>query len=234
MKKILILFMILLLSGCSINYKLKINEDLSLEENINITNNASYFESLGPVESVYKNTVDLGMKDKEYRYTYINEKNSYGVNATRKYSSLEDFKEKATSYKELYDDFEITKDGAKVIINSIGNLKTEKFVSSSEDSASDNFEFSNSYISIEVPFKVTYNNADRVAEQDNIYYWNIDNNITKDKNIKISFDTSKKFISIKKFLNNIGYTFLLIIAIILIVIISYNKMKNKHIGNNKI
>src|SRR5574344_2943416 len=104
MKKIIIIFMVLLLSGCSIKYNLKINDDLSLEENINITAGSSYFEPLGPAESVYKNTVDLGMQDKNYNYTYVNEKSNYGLNASKKYAFLEEFKSKATSYKELYDD----------------------------------------------------------------------------------------------------------------------------------
>ena len=77
------------------------------------------------------------------------------MNASKKYASLEEFKSKATSYKELYDDIEVIKDGSKVIINSIGNLKIEKFRSTSEDGSSDNLNINNSYISIEVPYKVS-------------------------------------------------------------------------------
>lgn len=234
MKKIIMIFMILLLSGCSVNYKLKINNDLSLEENILVTTNASYFESLGPVESVYINTIDLGMADKGYNYIHVADKGNYGVNATKNFTSLDDFKSSSNSYKEIYDDIEIIQENNIVTINSVGNFKTEKFISQSEDDSSDDLSITNSYIAIEIPFEVLNSNADRVSKQDNIYYWDIDNNITKDKTIQISFDTNKKFISIKKILNNMGYTFFTIIAIIVIAIVSYNKIKTKHIGNNKI
>lgn len=231
-KYLLLIVVVFMLSGCTVNYDLEINSDLTVEESIVVLNHASYFEVVGSVKDVYKNTVDLGMHNTNYiTYDYIsNSANDlYGVSINKTYSSLDDFKENASSLKELYDDIEITQNGTIVIINSIGEFNIERISINTEDEIRIP---ENCYFSIKLPFVVTYNNADKVDSLNNIYYWYIDEATTNEKAIKLSFDTSKTTVLNK--VSNLNYTFILIVVIILIVAFSYNKVKTKNKKNNEI
>lgn len=231
-KNLLLILALLLLSGCTVNYDLEINSDLTIEETVVVLNHASYFEILGSVEDVYKNTVDLGMKNTNYiTYTYINnsENDLYGVNIHKTYSSLDDFKENSSSLKELYDYVEITRNGSIVIINSVGKFNIERISANTEDEIRIP---ENCYFSIKLPFVVTYNNADRVDTINNIYYWYIDKATTGEKNIQLSFDITKTTVLNK--VSNLNYTFILIVVIILIVVFSYSKIKTENKKNNEI
>lgn len=234
MKKIILLMFLFLLSGCTVNYELTVSEDLSVTENFSILNDASYYDMLGDVNSVYKQVVDLGMKETNYvTYEYVNQNDLYGGKVNYHYNSLIDFKERAKSYKKLYDDIEVNKNGSIITINSIGNLKLAPAISSTNENI-DQLLIKDFYFSIKLPFKVVSSNADRVDNQNNTYYWDIDNNVTGEKSFQIQFDTSKRFVSFKTIISQIDYTFVFIIVIILIGLLVYSNIKKKNEKNNKI
>ncbi|MDD3187146.1 MAG: hypothetical protein PHD02_01580 [Bacilli bacterium] len=225
-KFLVLLLFLFLLSGCTINYQLEINDDLTVTETFKILNDSSYFAILGDVQDVYKTSVDKGMFDKGYKYSYYDENYLYGVDTTRTFNSLSSFVENSPTYKELYDDISIVKNDNIVIINSVGELNVDRIVYSND--------VTDSYISIKLPFVVTYNNADRIDSKNNIYYWDINADVSNDKSIQLSFDKSKKKFNLNNFLSGIDYTFVLIIAIIIIGILVYNDVKIKNKNNNNI
>ena len=237
MKKIIILMLAFLLSGCTVNYELEIFEDLSLKESITVLDYASYFNRSGDVLTQYKKIVDIGMNEKNiYNYEYIEkkDKNLYGGQAFNHYKSLYDFKENAISYKDAFDDIEIEEYDSIITLKSVGDFKVESFVKFNESEAIDELVPENTYFSLIIPFEVIEHNADRVDTEKNIYYWDIDLNTTEDKNIIISFNKNKKHISFTKILSKIDYTFLIIIVIIILfIIIGYNSYK-KSLENNRI
>ena len=100
MKKLILFLIPFLITGCTINYELDINDDLSVTENIKVLEDASYFNREASADDTYKKIVDIGMSENGYlRYDYIKENNLYGGKTIRKYKSLEDFVNEATSYK---------------------------------------------------------------------------------------------------------------------------------------
>ena len=233
MKKILLILFSLLLTGCTLNYDLEIKEDLTVIENIKVLDNSSYFDKDGKVEDTYKKIVDIAMHEKGYlKYDYLKENNSYGGKLTQTYASLEDYINKSLSYKEMYDEIRIDKNENIITINSIGDLKIEK-VSYNVEDTSDVRIPENVYFSIQLPFKVESHNADKVDTDYNVYYWIIDENTTKDKNIEISFNTNNKHRSIKKFLDKIDYTIILIIGIIIMIGCFINNVLKKNDENNR-
>lgn len=235
MKKFLILLIPFLITGCTMNYELEIKEDLSVEENATILNVETYYDIIGDIDFSYKHTVDMGMKSSGYTdYQYLKKDNLYGTTVTRKYNSLDSFKNIATSYKELYDDIDILKDGNLVVINSVGDLKIEKLVGISDNEAIEKIIPQSIYFSIKLPFKVVDSNADRIDYDHNIYYWDITTSTNKDKNLYISFDINKKHMSVKKTIENFDYTILIFAVIIIVGIIVMNNIINKNKKNNEL
>lgn len=235
MKKIILLFMPFLLAGCTVNYELQINENLSLEEKITVLNNEAYFNKEGEAETRYKYIVDLGMNEKGYNnYEYLKRDDLYGGIAKATYLTLEEFKEKATSYKELYQDIEIKHEGSIITLNTVGKFNLKKIVAISDQETLDQSIPQNVYFSIKLPFNVLMHNADKIDEVENIYYWLVDESTTENKVMMIQFDSNKKHFNFIKELKKIDYTIPVIIGIIIIVIIFINNAMKKGDINNRI
>ena len=234
MKKILLFLIPFILTGCTINYELNINEDLTVTENIKELTDESYFNKTGNVESTYKNIVDIGMQEAGYlRYDYLKENDRYGGITNKSYNSLEEFINTSLSYKEMYENLSIDKVDNIITIKSVGDLRIEK-ISFNEEGYPDVRIPEDVYFSVKLPFNVISHNADRVNKDYNIYYWDIDKSTTKDKSIEISFDTNTKHTSIKKILDKIDYTIVLIIGIILIIGYLIISIIKKNDENNRI
>ena len=205
MKKLILFLIPFLITGCTINYELDINDDLSVTENIKVLEDASYFNREASADDTYKKIVDIGMNENGYlRYDYIKENNLYGGKAIRNYKSLEDFVNEAESYKKLFSGLDLSINENIVTLKSVGEFNVQEVSFNSEEFPDVRIP-EDVYFSIKVPFKVISHNADRVDNNYNIYYWDIRESTTKDKNIEITFDTKQKHTSIKKLLDKIDY-----------------------------
>ena len=234
MKKLILFLIPFLITGCTINYELDINDDLSVTENIKVLEDASYFNREASADDTYKKIVDIGMNENGYlRYDYIKENNLYGGKAIRNYKSLEDFVNEAASYKKLFSGLDLSINENIVTLKSVGEFNVQEVSFNSEEFPDVRIP-EDVYFSIKVPFKVISHNADRVDNNYNIYYWDIRESTTKDKNIEITFDTKQKHTSIKKLLDKIDYTIVLIIGIIIIAGYFLNSIIKKNDENNRI
>lgn len=196
--KILLIILCLLLSGCKIDYNLKITNDNKFIETADLS---EYF----PNGFVFKDELGLYTYDfaKELRndaYGYLNRlgfsnysisditsKNYEGVRVKRTYDS-------PTSYnynlliKNLYDDFNVDVDNNIVTIDAKGFNR---------DNIEDRYEMlgmviENSSINVVLPYKVIESNADSVDASNNIYTWYIDEE-TVSKDLFLRYDLNNVY-----------------------------------------
>lgn len=231
MKKIkflLLIFGLFLLTGCTVEYNLEINEDLSVNEKVVATENTNRMKvntGLGENESV--NYLYEMFNRKELNTSIsTNKNNDNTVSIVNGYhNTLDDYINNFTS--DIVKEANIIKDGDIVTL-----IFDQSEVLSSTSSRS--LIYDEIIVNITVPFKVTENNAD--SHKKNIYTWNI-NKDEKLKKIKISFDTKdfkyKKEVKIGKLNFSIRYEFiaigiiLLIILLISLIVFINNKKNNK-------
>lgn len=224
-KKVFLLLIIFLFSGCSLTYDLIIDPDLSVTEEISAT------------EDEYVLWTNTGMKtDKAVPHLYEifkrdgvdsylstkTLKNDVIVNTSLSHKNLESYRDNFTS--------DVIKE---VNVKKNGNLIT--LIYNQQEELSDKANsliYDDITINITLPFKVTEHNADKVTR--NTYTWNIKKN-EELKNIKITFDKSKqdgsRELSVGFFKINVKYSVLLLVGIVLVilsivVVVFINNKKN--------
>lgn len=177
-KLFIILISAFLLTGCDLEYNVKINTDLTTTETIEFfVNNASIEEEKELYgDEDYNNYLDssqniLDNNNYTYKYEYTDE--GLYVTATKSNNSLtvnETIFNKKYSYYDFYcnDDY--------CMLYAVGL-----------DEKTYGEEIYNLNISIQVPYKVILNNADEIDKFNNIYTWN-NNVLEKSKDIKLIFE----------------------------------------------
>lgn len=214
MKKIIILLLtILLLSGCSVEYNLEINE-LGIKENIDIgkfdASKIDDFEYLTP----YAILNDL--EQKFYLFEYSNQV----LNLSYDFDFL-DFN-MSESFNQCYDVSNFSYDDNYFYILTSGEFKCLSYLGYTSDEVK---------INIKSDYKVVSSNADYF--EDNIYTWVVNKNNKNNKPIDIVFDRNS---NVKKRRLNIFSRFgtaimalgvLLVIFFIILIINLFSKRKNK-------
>lgn len=241
--KFLIVLLCLILTGCRIDYNLKITDKNKFVEKTDIM---AYFPngnsiSNEPGEEGYDIAEVLRSDAREYLntlsysgYNLINiESTNYkGVRVSRTFDG-------AVSYnynmlvKNLYDEFSVDLSDDIVTISAKG-LNREKVESRYEMMG---MVLDNSSINIELPYKVLENNADEVDKNKNIYTWNIDKNTTE-KDILLKYDSSNVYaLNMKTIGTKVNMTIVYVILVFLIIIIVgyfvYSYIKRIYENRNK-
>lgn len=227
-KRLLLLLIVVLLSGCSVEYDLTINEDLTVNEKVIAKEYTNRMKTNTGLDT--KNSVNYlyEMFDRNGLKTNITSKtdDSYTTaTVTGSHSSIEDYAENFSS--------DIVKN---IDYSSKDNIVTLNFNQSEilSSTSSKSLVYDDITINVTIPFKVVDNNAKYVTRDK--YTWKI----SKDQdlqNMKISFDTSdlkygkKLVIGNKTYSIKYGYmilgAFLLIVAIIVGIVFINNKKHNK-------
>lgn len=200
-----------LLSGCSMDYKLTIDSNMILEEEVRITeeNKVVYKFSLDPSGYVDDSINNFKLDEKYNYYVFgkdlLNNKTTGIGKAT--YIDFEEFKSKNTIKDYFFSDILVRKTGSIVTLNFISNKTNELFESDTQTDPT----LTDAFITIILPFKVIQNNADVINLENNSYIWKYNvKNFNKD--ISLSFDTSKKT---AKIIQPITYVIISFIVIIL-------------------
>ncbi|MBO5182820.1 MAG: hypothetical protein J6B64_00240 [Bacilli bacterium] len=227
--KIIILFCIItLLSGCSVQYNLKINEDNTINESVVATEKTRRMESytrLKDRQAVMYLYNMFKRKNENININYINEDTNTIATAFTSHNDINDYANKFKS--DVFESINIEKNGGVIT-----------FTANQSKLLGENSGYTLVYdditINIEIPYEVTYNNADSNSES--VYTWNIGKNNNL-KTIKFSYKEG----SIKEKINvkindkvyNINYGLIaigsLITIILLIVIFVYIKNKKNNI-----
>lgn len=217
MKKIIILFSLFLLTGCTVKYNININEDLKVDETIDVKEKESYFdenyefyERKDAIDSIWEN---MASEYVSKGYTYTQNYNNTGINVKNTYDSFENYIQQSNIYNQYFDKINYIDN------NGVISIETEGFHPYTEQDT-ERFAIEETEISIKIPFKVMSHNADDVFR--NIYTWKIDKNTTN-KIIKIKYSTIQNYNNSK----NLDYfaLFGIIIFVIIVGLFIYSKVK---------
>lgn len=230
MKKIkLILFicMIFVLTGCSLEYNLTINEDNSINEKVVASEKTNKMKTLTRLNEDESVNYLFNMFKRNNEKINISSKSESGLTtatATTNHESIEDYSNKFTS--DVFEKAIVTKNNGIVTLT----INQSEMLSKS---SSNSLIYDDIKVNIIVPFKVIDHNADKVYG--NTYTWQI--NKDEDlKNIKISYDESKLKNSLNLKLNektyNINYGIIIISVIIVLLLISLLVVYKKNKKNN--
>lgn len=228
-KKIIFFSFILFLTGCSVNYKLTINKDSTINEKVVAKENTNRMKSKTNLDekqsvtfltNIYnRNKLDIKTSTKSDNY-------NTEVTAFLSYDSIEKYRDNFSS--DVIKKVKVNRDGDIVTLIAKQNVKLDS-------NASRSLIYDDITVQIEVPFVVIDNNADQV--DGNIYTWYIkkDKDIKtirikyKDKEIKNSIKINVKNKDI-----NIKYEVIFSAVIVLFlgfifIILNYKNKKNNRI-----
>lgn len=228
LKKILFVFIIFMLSGCSVEYNLYVNEDKTVSEKVYAEEKTNKLESLTRTKGDQAITYIYNMYKREgedINLSNQSSKDTTKVLATTYHNNIEEYTSKFTS--DVVKKANVTKSDSVVtlLLNQNQKLDSDESYSLIYDSIK---------VNINIPFKVLEHNADAVSG--NTYTWNINRNSDL-KNIKISYDEekirNKTSIKINDKTFNINYGIIagsvIIVLVLLISLFVYinNKKHNK-------
>lgn len=227
MKKIKIfifLCSILLLSGCSVEYDLTLNDDLTVSEKVVATERTKRMEALTKQkgEQAVNYLYNMFKRDGE-DITLTSREDDYNTYATA-ITSHEDINDYASKFSsDVFNNVNVTKDG-----NIITFSTTQKELLSSDTNYS--LLYDDITVNVTIPFEVTSNNADKVTG--NTYTWNIKKN-TDYKTIEFSYKEGNKEdqvnINVSDETYNIQYGVIIAVGLIIIIgsIVLFVYIKNK-------
>lgn len=244
MKKIIIIVCILLLSGCRIDYTLKITNDNKFVEKCDLLKyfpdgNTKYileddggeFDIITELRKQANDKLST-LSFSRYNLSNIDSTKYKGIRLTRNYEGAAAFNY-SLLIKELYDDFSVELD-KNIVTISAKKLNRDNIDLSYEAIG---MTLDNSTITLELPYKVIENNADEINKEKNIYKWYI-NKDTKQKDILLKYDVDSLYsLNIKTIGVKVNMTIVYIILAILILIIIgyliYNYIKKIYENRNK-
>ncbi len=227
MKKIklfMFLFSILLLSGCSVEYDLTLNDDLTVNEKVVATEKTKRMESYTRQKDkqAVNYLLDMYKRPNEDISITSRENNSDTIAvALTQHDSIEDYASKFKS--DIFDEVKITKD------NDVITFKAVQSNLLSSDGTS-NLLYDDVKVNITIPFEVVKNNADSVSK--NTYTWNI-NKSSEYKTIEFSYKENIKKdkinVSVNNKVYNINYGVVIAVSIVIIIgaIVLFVYIKNK-------
>lgn len=227
MKKILILIpLIFLVTGCRVNYNLEINKDLTVTEQVKMTESPDYFENRYKElpKTVIDSILNSGSRkqillDNDYDISDT-KMNSYpAILATKTYNSLENYSKNTIFKDEFFKSFNIKENDNQITFEATDLVEYD-----SENV--DLYDVAGCTISIKVPFVVTNSNADKHNRVTNTYTWTLSSENPKE--IKITFAKNKLYVY-----NILTYiSIFIIIVIILVIFIVVLRMNKKNKMNN--
>jgi hypothetical protein len=188
MKKIVMLIIaILMITGCSVKYKIVINEDLTLTEDANLTGTSYFFSNYYKTTktNVLKSFIDIYkdiLDENNYKYEIVDDLTPY-VHVTKKYDSVSDYVNNSKLFNGYFDEVKYTEDGNIKRIETIG-------YNDNNPNDPDRFNVKELKITIQCAYKVTNHNAKEVDKKTNTYRYEL--NEDNDK-IILEYDTSKKY-----------------------------------------
>lgn len=178
-KYIVISVLLLLVTGCSGNYNVKINEDMSVNEELylNIENK----------EGLYQKTLkifnDNNVKEKDYEVVLSDDNLKITYNAS--YNSIEEYILNSKIYHQLIDNIELNKSNNYVDLYVNEKLKISNL--NMKQNGTNLTDLDVLQVNIENPFEVNFSNAELVT--DNVYTWTIKNGDIE-KKIQMQFKPS--------------------------------------------
>lgn len=205
--------LLILVTGCSGNYNLKINDDMSINEELYLTidnSNNAYTKTLKIFKenNIPEDDYEVVLSDNNVRITY-----------NKKYDSIEEYLLNSKVYHELIDEIQFNKSN-----NYIDLYVNQKLKVSNDNGIKMNgtnlVDLDVLQINIENPFDVNFSNAEIV--NDNIYTWTIKKGDTE-KKIQMQFKPSLNIFPYKQ----VAVLSTVIVCILIIIFTIYGRYKKR-------
>lgn len=208
-KKLIILFILILLTGCSANYTVTLNENNSVSEKL--------VTKIEDSDDNYYKILNLIKENKinKKNYKIIRDSAEISIEYEDDYTDINEYLLKSKLYKQLFDEVNLEmKDSSNIISTK------NKFSKETESINKDNISILD-YMQININSKlpVIYSNADSI--NNNVYSWIYDGS-QNEKNISFSYKRIPTFLTVK----SIVLITTIIISIISIGIIIYKRMNS--------
>ena len=221
MKKIVLLFFIFIITGCSVKYDLIINEDLTITETASLTGTSEFFDNYYKTtkKNVLKSLLDIYqdiLVENKYEYELKEDNAIPYVLVSKKYNNANEYTEESILFNDYFDDVKYSEDG------NIKRIETIGFKPNELDNP-DRFNVKLLIISIKCPYEVINHTAIDVDSSTNTFYYELDSEHDK---ILIEYDTSQRFNPNKDLVRTIIICILVIIAA-WITVVYLNKKNNK-------
>jgi hypothetical protein len=236
MKKLIILFLLVFLSGCNAKYSMKINPDLTITEKVIIEERNENIYSYAPsVEGFIDNMITVNNKNfdlEEYQIEPFYEKQSSGVIVNYTYNNLDDFLEK-TLLHNFFEEMTTEKNNDIITIKLFPLDKGASYLVEEDYSLSDPL-FINAEVSMILSSPALKSNAMSINVEKKTYGWLYNKNNIQE-NLEITFKVDKKSLlkqtGFKKDFANKDFNFNLIIIgmvlfltiIIILILLKGNK-----------
>ena len=213
LKIFIIGILLILVTGCSGNYNLKINDDMSIDEELYLTidnSNNAYTKTLKIFKenNIPEDDYEVVLSDNNVRITY-----------NKKYDSIEEYLLNSKVYHELIDEIQFNKSN-----NYIDLYVNQKLKVSNDNGIKMNgtnlVDLDVLQINIENPFDVNFSNAEIV--NDNVYTWTIKKGDTE-KKIQMQFKPSLNIFPYKQ----VAVLSTVIVCILIIIFTIYGRYKKR-------
>lgn len=162
-KLIFIGIILVLLTGCSGNYNLKINKDLTINEELELTlekESETYEKTLKIFED---NNIDTS------KYKIVTSGDEVQITYKENYNSIEDYIVNSKVYPQLVDKIEYNKKDGYVDLYVDENLKVKNSVT--DNIGTNLLDFDVIQVNIINPFKINVTNAD--LQNEDTYTWSL-------------------------------------------------------------
>lgn len=227
MKKIFLVLLMLLLTGCSANVDVNIHKDYSVTEKISILDNKENIDvensSYEQYASDFKEFVTQNYNLYGYKYYNAFSDNVISGTATKNYNNICDYFKNSPSITNFFDDVScVHKSGYYNIIASSNYFKCDNNCVEKPD-------IDNISLSLTILPKVIESNASE--ENGNKYVWRFSNNTNNKFNLKLKENVINKAV---KSTSNATIKMLLIIFLIVIAIFVFSYILYKKYKNNRI
>lgn len=211
LKMFLLLIIVFLVCGCSGTYNLKINNDLSVSEELNITleDESSNYDSINDL--FINNNID----EKDYRI--VIENNDLNVTYNNKYDSIEDYLLNSFLYKQLFDNISYNTDRKEF------SLEASNIFNNNNSTLNFSNRIKSLQIKVDTPLNVVEENSD--SSTDNSYIWNIDNK-TKEKDLYLIFSVDNNIFTTG---NILVFGAIIIVLIILVYLLIKRLLSSRKI-----
>ena len=164
LKIFIIGILLILVTGCSGNYNIKINDDMSIDEELYLTIDSS--------NNAYTKTLKIFKENNipEKDYEVVLSDNNVRITYNKKYDSIEEYLLDSKVYHELIDEIQFNKsnDYIDLYVNQKLKLLNDNVIKTNGTNLTD---LDVLQINIENPFDVNFSNAEIV--NDNVYTWTI-------------------------------------------------------------
>ena len=212
LKIFIIGILLILVTGCSGNYNLKINDDMSIDEELYLTidnTNNAYTKTL----KIFK---ENNIPEKDYEVVLSD--NKVRITYNKKYDSMEEYILDSKVYHELIDEIQFNKsnDYIDLYVNQKLKLSNDNIKSNGTNLV----DLDVLQINIENPFSVNYTNAEIV--NDNVYTWTIKKGDIE-KKIQMQFKPSLNVFPYKQ----VAVLSTVIICSLIIIFTIYRRYKKR-------